>query len=75
MRSTVLSLPLQLGFPDLGLETRQEVLASLNVLVRDWMKSVGLSRRMHWHTLDNIGGRIVTYGSYMLGISQQGPML
>ena len=27
---------------------------------------------MHWHALDNIGGRVVTYGSYMLGISQQG---
>lgn len=27
---------------------------------------------MHWQDMDKIGGRIVTYGSYMLGISHQG---
>jgi poly(A) polymerase Pap1 len=51
-----------------GLEARQEVLACLNPLVREWIKSIGLGRRMQWHNVDNIGGRIVTYGSYMLGI-------
>ena len=55
-----------------GLQQRQDVLESLNQLVREWNKSIGLSRRMHWQNVDSIGGRIVTYGSYMLGISQQG---
>jgi poly(A) polymerase Pap1 len=50
---------------------RREVLESLNQLVREWIKSIALGRRMHWHNIDNIGGRIVTYGSYMLGISHQ----
>ena len=27
---------------------------------------------MHWQDADKIGGRIVTYGSYMLGINHQG---
>lgn len=27
---------------------------------------------MHWHNIDKIGGQIVTYGSYMLGILHQG---
>ncbi len=35
-------------------------------------QSVSLSRGMHWQDIDKIGGRIVTYGSYMLGISNQG---
>ena len=36
------------------------------------LQSVSLSRGMHWQDTDRIGGRIVTYGSYMLGISHQG---
>jgi len=55
-----------------GLVKRREVLKSLNVLVKQWIQSVSLSRGMHWHDIDKIGGRIVTYGSYMLDISHQG---
>ena len=37
-----------------------------------FVQSVSLSRGMHWQDIDKIGGRVVTYGSYMLGISHQG---
>jgi poly(A) polymerase len=55
-----------------GLVKRREVLKQLNVLVKQWIQSVSLTRGMHWSDIDKIGGRIVTYGSYMLGISHQG---
>ena len=56
----------------IGLEKRRGVMASLNVLVQNWMQSVSLTRGMHWTDTGKIGGRIVTYGSYMLGVSPQG---
>lgn len=55
-----------------GLERRREVLKNLNILVRQWIQSVSLNSGMHWKLVDRIGGRIVTYGSYMLGVSYQG---
>lgn len=55
-----------------GLEARREALKNLNILVSQWIQSASLSRGMHWQDVDKIGGRIVTYGSYMLGISHQG---
>lgn len=57
---------------ELGLELRKEVLKNLDILVKSWIQSVSLSKGMHWQDIDKIGGRIVTYGSFMLGISHQG---
>ncbi len=55
-----------------GLEARREALKNLNILVSQWIQSASLAAGMHWQDIDKIGGRIVTYGSYMLGISHQG---
>ena len=55
-----------------GLEARREALKTLNVLVSQWIQSISLNAGMHWQDVHKIGGRIVTYGSYMLGISHQG---
>ena len=57
---------------DHGLEVRQRALKHLNILINQWIQSISLSRGMHWQDKDKLGGRIVTYGSYMLGISHQG---
>jgi len=56
----------------LGLEERREALKFLNVLFVQWIQSESLRRGCHWQEVASIGGRIVTYGSYMLGISHQG---
>ena len=55
----------------LGLEERREALKYLNVLFVQWIQSESLRRGCHWQEIGSIGGRIVTYGSYMLGISHQ----
>jgi len=55
-----------------GLEERREALKYLNVLVVQWIQSESLRAGWHWQEIGKIGGRIVTYGSYMLGISHQG---
>ena len=55
-----------------GLEARREALKTLNVLVSQWIQSISLNAGMHWQDVHKIRGRIVTYGSYMLGISHQG---
>jgi len=57
---------------------RRETLKHLNTLVSSWIQSVSLDRGMPWQKfqklqeLEKAGGCIVTYGSYMLGISHQG---
>jgi len=61
-----------------GMELRRETLKHLNTLVSSWIQSVSLDRGMPWQKLQKLqelekaGGCIVTYGSYMLGISHQG---
>ncbi|XP_059079754.1 poly(A) polymerase beta-like isoform X1 [Tigriopus californicus] len=55
-----------------ALEERKQVIHRLNLLVRQWIQSVSLSRGMHWQDIEKIGGKVVAYGSYMLGISHQG---
>ena len=55
----------------IGLDERREALKYLNVLVVQWIQSESLKHGLHWMDIGKIGGRIVTYGSYMLGISHQ----
>ncbi|CAB4069449.1 PAP [Lepeophtheirus salmonis] len=56
----------------MGLDHRREVLHSLGLLVRQWIQSQTLEQGYHWQYANRVGGKIVTYGSYMLGISHQG---
>ena len=55
-----------------GLQQRRQILVDLNTLVRRWVQSEGLNKGVVWGTSNDLGGRIVTYGSYCLGISHQG---
>ena len=54
-----------------ALAHRRDVLKSLNILIRQGIQSLSLSQGMHWQYADRVGGKIITYGSYELGISHQ----
>ncbi|QQP49592.1 Poly(A) polymerase gamma, partial [Caligus rogercresseyi] len=55
-----------------GLDHRREVLLSLSVLAQQWLQSQTLEQGFNWQYSNEVTGKIVTYGSYMLGISHQG---
>ena len=55
-----------------SMRCRKEVLKNLNILVSQWIQSTSLESGMHWQDMEKMGGSIVTYGSYQLGISHQG---
>ena len=55
-----------------SMDCRKEALKKLNFLVNQWIQSTSLESGMHWQDMEKIGGTIVTYGSYRLGISHQG---
>ena len=57
---------------DSGLEHRDMVMKSLNHLVQRWIQNVSLDRGIPWEMLDHVGGRVMPYGSHMLGISHKG---
>ncbi len=55
-----------------ALHRRRTVLRDLDLLVRQWIQSVSLSRGMHYASVDKLAGRVLTYGSYLLGTSHEG---
>ena len=54
------------------LSHRIEVLAKLNVLVREWIRNVSLAKNMPSEIVDNCNGRVYTFGSYRLGVHSKG---
>ena len=54
------------------LNHRVEVLARLNGLVKDWIKELSIQRGMPPHIAKTVGGHIYTFGSYRLGVHDQG---
>jgi poly(A) polymerase len=47
---------------------RERILAKLNELVREWIKSVGRLENKDEETIEHSGGKIFTFGSYRLGV-------
>ncbi|KAL5288536.1 hrg family protein [Megaselia abdita] len=54
------------------LNHRMGILAKLNVLVKEWVKDVSISKNMPQETADKLGGKIYTFGSYRLGVHHKG---
>ncbi|CAF0961548.1 unnamed protein product [Adineta ricciae] len=54
------------------LSHRVQVMAKLNVLVREWIRSVSLAKNVPAEIADNAGGRVHTFGSYRLGVHSKG---
>ena len=46
---------------------RMEVLASLNGLIKTWIKEISLEKNMPIEVAETVGGHVYTFGSYRLG--------
>ena len=49
------------------LSHRMEVLATLNTLIKDWIKDLSIEKNMPADVAETIGGHVYTFGSYRLG--------
>ena len=51
-----------------GMEVRRQIVQELDTLVKQWIRSEGLRQGMGWAKVEQGGGKIVTYGSFKLGV-------
>jgi poly(A) polymerase len=54
------------------LSHRIQVMAKLNVLVREWIRHVSLTKNVSIDIADSVGGRVHTFGSFRLGVHSKG---
>jgi len=54
------------------LSHRMEVLATLNTLIKDWIKDLSIEKNMPADVAETIGGHVYTFGSYRLGVHNKG---
>ena len=54
------------------LSHRVQVMAKLNVLVKEWIRNVSLAKNVPPEIADSVGGRVHTFGSYRLGVHSKG---
>ena len=47
---------------------RKDLITELDTLVKQWIRSVSLSKGLNWQIVEQVGGKIVMYGSYKLGV-------
>ena len=52
----------------LGMEARREMVQELDILVKQWVRSKGLRQGLNWTQVEKLGGKVVTYGSFRLGV-------
>lgn len=51
------------------LDHRMVILGKLYSLVKEWIKKVSIAKNMPENVAENVGGKIYTFGSYRLGVS------
>ncbi|PRP78954.1 poly polymerase [Planoprotostelium fungivorum] len=51
---------------------REETLGKLTVIVKDWVRQVGIKRGMNDHSAREAGAKVYTFGSYRLGVHGSG---
>ncbi|NXE25018.1 PAPOG polymerase, partial [Ardeotis kori] len=54
------------------LNHRLVVLGKLNNLVKEWISELGQSKNLPPSVVANVGGRLITFGSYRLGVHTKG---
>ncbi|UJR23709.1 hypothetical protein I4U23_026690 [Adineta vaga] len=54
------------------LSHRVHVMTKLNILVREWIRNFSLTKNVPTEMVDNVGGRVHTFGSYRLGVHSKG---
>ncbi|XP_058234952.1 poly(A) polymerase alpha isoform X2 [Hemibagrus wyckioides] len=57
---------------ELELQRRILVLGKLNSLVKEWIQDISRSKNIPPSLIENIGGKIFTFGSYRLGVHTKG---
>ncbi|XP_036438033.1 poly(A) polymerase alpha isoform X3 [Colossoma macropomum] len=57
---------------ELELQRRILVLGKLNTLVKEWIREISESKNIPVSLIDNVGGKIFTFGSYRLGVHTKG---
>ncbi|KAK2883709.1 hypothetical protein Q8A67_017346 [Cirrhinus molitorella] len=57
---------------ELELQRRILVLGKLNTLVTEWIREVSETKNIPASVIDNVGGKIFTFGSYRLGVHTKG---
>lgn len=57
---------------ELELQRRILVLGKLNMLVKDWIREISDSKNLPSSLIENVGGKIFTFGSYRLGVHTKG---
>ncbi|XP_056620244.1 poly(A) polymerase alpha [Triplophysa dalaica] len=57
---------------ELELQRRILVLGKLNTLVKEWICEVSEAKNIPAAAIDNVGGKIFTFGSYRLGVHTKG---
>ena len=51
-----------------GMERRERIISELDTLVKQWIRSEGLRKKIPWTQVEQVGGKVVSYGSYKLGV-------
>ncbi|XP_064195393.1 poly(A) polymerase type 3-like isoform X2 [Anguilla rostrata] len=57
---------------ELELQRRILVLGKLNTLVKEWIRDMSETKNLPASVVDNVGGKIFTFGSYRLGVHTKG---
>ena len=51
-----------------GMNLRRKIITELDTLVKQWIRSEGLGKHMAWSHVEQVGGKVVSYGSYKLSV-------
>ena len=51
-----------------GMLLRAQVVGEMDTLVKQWIRSEGLKKRISWSLLEQIGGKVVSFGSFKLSV-------
>ncbi|XP_066550065.1 poly(A) polymerase alpha isoform X2 [Amia ocellicauda] len=57
---------------ELELQRRILVLGKLNTLVKEWIRDISETKNLPPSIIENVGGKIFTFGSYRLGVHTKG---
>uniref|UniRef100_A0A8C9W4D5 polynucleotide adenylyltransferase n=1 Tax=Scleropages formosus TaxID=113540 RepID=A0A8C9W4D5_SCLFO len=59
---------------ELELQRRILVLGKLNTLVKEWIREISEKKNLPASLIENVGGKIFTFGSYRLGVHTKGKL-
>merc|ERR1719508_731742 len=56
---------------DPGMDLRKKIICELDILIKQWIRSEGLRQSMNWSQVEQVGGKVVSYGSYKLQVVEK----